>query len=100
VDLILEYGPGADLVSSVRTKLSHRGRGDARAVLELVCAEADAEGRVLLLAVEPDPGTSETRLRGFYRSVGFRALDHSEAERFGIPEEWGMIRIPGFGEVL
>lgn len=65
------YDPEVVTVESIKVPESARGRGVARRVMEDVVAWADANGIVLSLTPAADYGSSVTRLRAFYKSLGF-----------------------------
>lgn len=72
---LMELGPPASdwMITSVGVQRSLRGRGAAGRLLDLVLAEADAEGTLLILSVQPDgTGLDEDTLRAFYGRRGFR----------------------------
>lgn len=65
-----------------------RGQGHASRLLKTVTDEADSEGVVLYLSVEPDgTGLDEDQLRSWYRRNGFENMDPELSET-------GMIRQP------
>lgn len=75
------------VITSVGTR--SRGQGCASRLLKTVTDEADAEGVILYLSIEPDgTGLDEDQLRSWYSRNGFANMD---------PEltETGMIRQPG-----
>jgi GNAT superfamily N-acetyltransferase len=57
-------------------KSAQRGQGDASALLDDVCQEADRSKVALLLTVEPDKDSSmtETQLMFFYARKGFEVI--------------------------
>lgn len=82
-----EFHPGWT-ISRVSVLPPNRGRGLARALMARVLADADAEGAVLFLDVQPDAsGTGLTfdQLYAWYARCGF------EPSRLGYPS---MVRVP------
>jgi len=57
-------------------KSTHRGKGEASALLDAVCKEADKEKVALLLTVEPteDSSMTETQLMIFSARKGFEVI--------------------------
>ena len=67
------------IITSVETNRKHRGKGGARKVMEHVCADADREGSLLMLSVDPqEPVVTKERLRAFYASLGFVEIPDGE----------------------
>lgn len=74
------------IITSVGTRM--RGQGNASRLLKTVTDEADSEGVVLYLSVEPDgTGLNEEELRAWYQRNGFENMDPEMSET-------GMIRQP------
>lgn len=74
------------IITSVGTRM--RGQGNASRLLKTVTDEADSEGVILYLSVEPDgTGLSEEQLRAWYQRNGFVNMDPEMSET-------GMIRHP------
>lgn len=74
------------IITSVGTRM--RGQGNASRLLKTVTDEADSEGVILYLSVEPDgTGLSEEQLRAWYHRNGFENMDPEMSET-------GMIRHP------
>ncbi len=75
-DTEITYGVGNDgsaEVILVKTPKDKRGQGSARAAMERMIAEADANGLRLKLSADPmDRGVSKSRLVAFYKSLGFK----------------------------
>lgn len=74
------------VITSIGTRT--RGQGYASRLLKTVTDEADTEGVILYLSIEPDgTGLDEDQLRAWYSRNGFENMD---------PEltETGMIRQP------
>lgn len=66
--------PGSWLVSRIFVPHSERGKGYGSRIIDLVCAEADSRGFVLVLSVEPDSdghGLGWDELADFYARRGF-----------------------------
>lgn len=83
------YRPGAWLVTGV--EVGHevpRGTGVARGLMRRVLDDADSEGVVLYLSIEPDgTGLDEDQLRAWYERLGF-VTDHD------IGSDYAMVRTP------
>lgn len=72
----ITYGVGKDglvEVILVKTPKTERGQGAARAAMQQMISEADANGLRLALNADPmDKGVSKSGLVQFYKSLGFR----------------------------
>ena len=78
-------------VASVRTPAAKRGRGSARAALQALVNQADAQGVALRLDASPlDKKTNSAKLVAFYESLGFERTGRSN-NAVGDPE---MVRKP------
>ncbi len=63
------------LITRVEVNRKFRGQGHASRMLDLVCADADAERATLVLSVEPDgTGLDTAALMAFYFKRGFVPL--------------------------
>lgn len=66
------FEPGLISLCSLRTPMTKRGHGSARAAMQALLAQADAQGvRVELSASAMDARTHQRRLQQFYESLGF-----------------------------
>jgi hypothetical protein len=60
------------LIRNIDTPVEDRGRGQARAALKALCAEADRQKMAMILVSYPqDESTKQDKLNAFYRSLGF-----------------------------
>lgn len=65
-------------IASVRTPQAHRGRGSARAAMQALLEQADAQGVLLELGASSlDKRTKTHLLVQFYASLGFEATGRS-----------------------
>ncbi|MFD8886425.1 GNAT family N-acetyltransferase [Streptomyces erythrochromogenes] len=77
------------VVTEVVVREGFRGRGLGSEILRAVCSDADAEGVVLLLSVDPSPGgLSYEELGKWYSRHGFQGFQHDG------PEDSVMVRLP------
>lgn len=63
---------GTIYVMSVSCPPRHRGKGWASRAMEMMCADADAEGVALSLIVSTDDLNDEWWVTAFYERLGFR----------------------------
>jgi ribosomal protein S18 acetylase RimI-like enzyme len=74
------------VITSIGTR--SRGKGNASRLLKTVLDEADREGVILYLSVEPDgTGLNEEQLRSWYHRNGFEDMDPELSDT-------GMVRQP------
>lgn len=74
-DTTVTYGNegGVLKIYSMRTPVAKRGKGSARAAMESLIAQADKEGKAIILDSSPlDKRTKDRRLFEFYTSLGFK----------------------------
>jgi ribosomal protein S18 acetylase RimI-like enzyme len=95
--VITLLGPG-DLTRGVGWLITHvgtvpwqRGKGLARETMTKVLSDADVEGQVLYLAVDPDPGTDYGRLLAWYQRLGFRWVGPDDGRSMYRPP-WPQVR--------
>ncbi|MBY0466883.1 MAG: GNAT family N-acetyltransferase, partial [Burkholderiales bacterium] len=101
------FEPGVVHLSSLRTPVTKRGKGSARAAMQALLAQADRQGvSINLTASALDRQTNQTGLRIFYRSLGFEdtgrrmnAWGHPEMVRHAKPTQVGERQIPEMLEV-
>ena len=74
-------------VSHVITPEQHRNHGYASMLLQKVCAEADAAGKVLLLNPQPydTPELSADELTAWYEGFGFNVIQEKPARLMARP---------------
>lgn len=77
--------PGTDdagrefyLITGVQTSRAGRNQGRARKLLQHVLDQADAEGVILMLSVDPDPGVDFKRLTAWYERLGFKFIEDGD----------------------
>ena len=58
-------------ISRINTPRDYRGKGVASRLLKQACADADAEGITLELAVSPSDGLGDDALHAWYSRHGF-----------------------------
>ncbi len=58
-------------ISHINTPRDYRGKGVASRLLKQACADADAEGITLELAVSPSDGLGDDALHAWYSRHGF-----------------------------
>jgi GNAT superfamily N-acetyltransferase len=66
---------GTWMISRVNVPAKHRGLGLGTALLKEVLADADAEGIMLELCIEPSDGLDFEELHAWYSRYGFRDTD-------------------------
>src|SRR5580692_4228994 len=78
---------GRAMITSIGTQRigDYRGKGDAQRVLDMVLTDADTEGVILVLSVDPDPDIDPDRLAKWYERNGFP---------FITDDDHAMIRFP------
>ncbi|MCY0962736.1 GNAT family N-acetyltransferase [Streptomyces sp. H27-H5] len=82
-------GKEPTIVTEVAVREEARGRGLGSEILRQVCRDADAEGTVLLLSVDPGPGgLSYEVLAEWYSRHGFQGFQQDG------PRDNVMIRLP------
>ena len=59
------------IISRINTPRDYRGKGVASRLLKQACADADAEGITLELAVSPSDGLGDDALHAWYSRHGF-----------------------------
>lgn len=79
IDLI--FGKTDDnvaIITRIEVHKKFRGNGYASRMMERVCEDADEEGYLLLLSIEPDgTGLTFEQLREWYERMGF--VEHRES---------------------
>ncbi|MBT2609885.1 GNAT family N-acetyltransferase [Streptomyces sp. ISL-87] len=85
-------GPSSNeptVITEVAVQAEARGMGLGSEILSQVCRDADAEGIVLLLSVDPGPGgLSYEELGAWYSRHGFQGFQQNG------PEDDVMVRLP------
>jgi hypothetical protein len=71
-----EMRAGLREISKIHTPIAHRRNGDATQLLMAVCEEADTQGFVLLLHVQPygEPDLGASQLTDWYERFGFQTI--------------------------
>lgn len=73
------YHPGSYLLTSIEVGHEARGQGVGSRLLKRVLDDADKEGVVLYLDIQPDgTGLDERQLRAWYERRGFRHAPNLE----------------------
>lgn len=72
VEIDVRYGHGFIMIAKLMTIEEYRNQGFARKAMEDICKLADKTDCIILLTPVNDFGASITRLKKFYRSLGFR----------------------------
>lgn len=63
-------------ISAIEVPAKERGKGDASALLDRICAEADLTGKVLMLTPQPygNVGLNQDELQDWYARFGFQVI--------------------------
>jgi len=72
VEIDIQFGDGFIIVNRLETLKEYRNQGFAREAMKELCEKADDLNCIILLTPVSDWGSSITRLKKFYRSLGFR----------------------------
>lgn len=80
---LIHYNDRTSIVTGLQVANELRGQGNGSKLLKLITDDADTEGIVLLLGVEPDAslGLSYDDLTAWYKRKGFRPVRGNAMQR-------------------
>lgn len=68
---VFQHRAGAALITRINVPIEHRCKGIGTSLLEEIIADADEEGVILHIEVQPSGGPTREQLKDWYMKFGF-----------------------------